>query len=97
MGDVWTALDTRLDRTVALKTSAERFSDRFANEARIIASLNHPNICTLFDVGPDFLVMEYIDGKTLDRLIPRKGMNLGDALHYAIEIVGALCAAHACV
>src|SRR4249920_984655 len=69
MGEVYRALYTRLPREVAIKTSNHEFSERFAREAKVIASLNHPNICTLYDVGPDFLVMELIDGPTLsDRI-----------------------------
>jgi len=60
MGELYRALDTRLDRTVAIKISAERFNERFEREARAIAALNHPHICSLYDVGPDFLVMESI-------------------------------------
>lgn len=60
MGAVWRARDTRLDRTVAIKFVEGQFSERFEREAKTIASLNHPHICTLFDVGPDYLVMEYI-------------------------------------
>src|SRR5476649_114943 len=65
MGQVWKARDTRLDRIVAIKTSAAKFSDRFEREARAIAALNHPNICTVHDVGPNYLVMELIEGPTL--------------------------------
>jgi serine/threonine protein kinase len=65
MGEVWKARDTRLDRTVAIKISAEQFTERFEREARAVAALNHPNICTLYDVGPNYLVMEYIDGQPL--------------------------------
>jgi serine/threonine protein kinase len=65
MGQVWKARDTRLNRTVAIKISHEQYSERFAREARAIAALNHPHICTLFDVGPDYLVMEYVEGKPL--------------------------------
>jgi hypothetical protein len=61
MGQVWKARDTRLDRVVAIKISAAKFSERFAHEARAIAALNHPHICTLHDVGPDYLVMEFVD------------------------------------
>ena len=69
MGEVYRARDTRLGRDVAIKRSAERFSDRFEREARAIAALNHPHICTLHDVGPDYLVMELVDGPTLaDRI-----------------------------
>src|SRR5213596_1399310 len=62
MGEVWKARDTRLDRIVAIKTSSQKFSERFQREARAIAALNHPNICQIYDVGPDYLVMEFIDG-----------------------------------
>src|SRR5712692_9301208 len=62
MGEVWKARDSRLDRIVAIKVSNEKFSERFEREARAVAALNHPNICTLHDVGPNYLVMEYIEG-----------------------------------
>ncbi len=65
MGQVYKARDTRLDRIVAIKTSAAQFSERFAREARAVAALNHPNICTLHDVGTDYLVMEFVDGTPL--------------------------------
>ncbi len=65
MGEVWKAKDTRLDRQVAVKFASERFSERFEREARAVASLNHPHVCTLYDVGPDYLVMELIDGQPL--------------------------------
>ena len=68
MGKVFRALDTRVHREVAIKTSAEQFNKRFECEARAIASLNHTragNVCTLFDVGPDYLVMEFVEGPTL--------------------------------
>jgi serine/threonine protein kinase len=77
MGEVFKARDTRLGRDVAIKISNEKFSDRFEREARSIAALNHPNICQLYDVGPDYLVMELIDGersKVLCRSIPRSTM-----------------------
>src|SRR5690349_9465876 len=90
MGEVYKARDTRLNRTVAVKVSRERFSERFEREARAIAALNHPHICTLYDVGPDYLVMEYVEGAELVGPLP-----LGQALQYAIEIAGALEAAHA--
>src|SRR3989337_1189967 len=65
MGAVYRAMDTRLGREVAIKISAERFTERFERESRAVAALNHPNICTLHDVGPNYLVMEYIDGQPL--------------------------------
>src|SRR5258708_34731220 len=61
MGEVYKARDTRLDRIVAVKTSRQAFTERFGREARAIAALNHPNICQLYDVGPDYLVMAVID------------------------------------
>ncbi|MDB4908006.1 MAG: serine/threonine protein kinase [Gemmatimonadetes bacterium] len=89
MGDVWKARDTRLDRIVAIKTSSEAFSDRFAREARAVAALNHPHICTLYDVGPDYLVMEYVEGAELKGPLP-----LETALKYCAQLASALEAAH---
>ena len=65
MGEVYKARDTRLDRVIAIKVSKTEFSERFEREARAVAALNHPNICQLYDVGPNYLVMEYLDGETL--------------------------------
>ena len=65
MGEVFRAVDTRLGRAVAIKTTHEQFSARFEREARAISSLNHPNICTLYDVGPNYLVMELVEGETM--------------------------------
>src|SRR5450432_1887899 len=62
MGEVYKARDTRLDRIVAVKLSKESFSERFEREARAVAALNHPNICQLYDVGPNYLVMEFVEG-----------------------------------
>src|ERR1044072_9533340 len=62
MGEVYKARDTRLGRPVAIKVSDERFSSRFEREAHAIALLNHPNICQLYDIGPNYLVMEFVDG-----------------------------------
>ena len=70
MGEVYKARDTRLERTVAVKVSKESFEERFRNEALAVAALNHPHICTLFDVGPDYLVMEYVEGKALRGPLP---------------------------
>jgi len=95
MGEVYQARDTRLDRDVAIKISAERFTDRFEREGRAIASLNHPNICTLHDVGsapgaPGYLVMEFIEGES-----PRGPLPLDTVLDYARQVAQALDAAHA--
>jgi Tol biopolymer transport system component/predicted Ser/Thr protein kinase len=89
MGEVWKARDTRLDRVVAIKVSQERFSDRFEREARAVAALNHPRICTLHDVGPNYLVMEYVEGTPLKGPLP-----LEKAVEYAGQILDALDAAH---
>ena len=70
MGQVWRARDTRLERIVAIKVAQEKFSERFEREARTVAALNHPNICTLYDVGATYLVMEYIEGKPLQGPLP---------------------------
>ncbi|MDP2997547.1 MAG: serine/threonine-protein kinase [Bryobacterales bacterium] len=89
MGEVWKARDTRLDRTVALKVSKADFSERFEREARAVAALNHPNICTLHDVGPNYLVMELIEGAPLKGPLP-----VEKAVEYAGQILDALDAAH---
>src|ERR1700692_3782610 len=89
MGEVYKARDTRLNRTVAVKISAEQFTERFEREAHAIAALNHPRICTLHDVGPNYLVMELVEGKPLKGPLP-----LEEALRYAIQICDALAAAH---
>jgi serine/threonine protein kinase len=70
MGEVWKARDTRLDRHVALKVSKAEFTARFDREARAIAAFNHPYICTIYDVGPNYLVMEWIDGVPLTGPLP---------------------------
>jgi Tol biopolymer transport system component/tRNA A-37 threonylcarbamoyl transferase component Bud32 len=89
MGEVYRARDTRLDRTVAIKKSDERFTDRFEREARAVAALSHPHICTLYDVGEDYLVMEYLEGRPIAGPLP-----VADALRYAIQAADALDAAH---
>ena len=89
MGEVYRARDPRLGRDVAIKVSAARFSERFEREARAVAALNHPNICTLYDVGPNYLVMEYIEGES-----PKGPMPLDEALRIARQIAEALEAAH---
>jgi Tol biopolymer transport system component/tRNA A-37 threonylcarbamoyl transferase component Bud32 len=94
MGEVYRATDTRLHRQVAIKISAARFSERFEREARVIASLNHPNICTLYDVGPNYLVMEYVEGRTLAERIQRGPIPLADALDIMRQMAAALEEAH---
>jgi eukaryotic-like serine/threonine-protein kinase len=94
MGQVYRAHDTRLRRDVAIKVSAERFSERFEKEARAIASLNHPNVCTLHDVGPNYLVMELVEGETLAERIKRGAIPLEEALRIAEQIAAALGVAH---
>jgi len=89
MGEVWKASDTRLHRGVAIKFCTNQFSDRFEREAKTIAALNHPNICTLFDIGPDHLVMEYIEGTP-----PRGPLAPPEAVRLALGIAAALEAAH---
>ena len=89
MGEVYRARDTRLGRAVAIKVSAEQFTERFEREARAVAALNHPNICTLYDVGPNYLVMEYIEGTQLKGPLP-----LEKATEYSGQILDALDAAH---
>src|SRR5262245_7067488 len=71
MGEVFRAVDTRLDRAVAIKITLEHFGAPFEREARAIASLNHPNICTLYDVGPNYLVMELLEGETVAARLKR--------------------------
>ncbi len=105
MGVVYKARDTRLDRVIAIKflhagkvADAER-KRRFVQEAKAASALNHPNIITIYDInqadGADFIAMEYVEGATLDRLIPKNGMRLGEVLKYAIQIAAALARAHA--
>src|ERR1035438_3909599 len=89
MGEIHKAIATRLGRTVAIKLLFEAHSDRFEREAHAIAALNHPHICTLYDVGPDYLVMEYIDGVPLKGPLPPR-----EAARLAMEIASALAAAH---
>jgi len=90
MGEVFRATDTRMGRDVAIKVVAEAFIERFDREVRAIAALNHPNICTIYDVGPNYLVMEYVDGVPLKGPLPE-----ATALQFALQIAAALDAAHA--
>jgi Tol biopolymer transport system component/predicted Ser/Thr protein kinase len=105
MGVVYKARDTHLDRFVAVKVlPPERVADpdrkrRFVQEAKAASALNHPNIITIYDIdsaeGVDFIAMELVEGRTLDEMIRRKGLPVGECLHCAVEIAGALAAAHA--
>ena len=90
MGEVYRAHDPRLHRDVAIKISHETFSDRFEREARAIAALNHPHICQIYDVGPDYLVMEFVEGAPL---APVEGSR--QLLDLAVQIADGLAAAHA--
>ena len=89
MGEVYSAHDPRTGRDVAIKVSTERFNERFDREVRAVAALNHPNICTLYDVGPNYLVMELVEGES-----PKGPLPLETALQYARQIAEALEAAH---
>jgi serine/threonine protein kinase/Tfp pilus assembly protein PilF len=89
MGEVWKARDTRLDRIVAIKQLIGQHSARFQQEGHAIAALNHPNICTLLDVGPDYLVMEYVEGKPLSG-----PLRVEEVVKLALQVVGALEEAH---
>jgi len=89
MGSVYRARDTRLNRNVAIKISKQGFGERFEREARAVAALNHPHICQLYGVGPNYLVMEFVEGAPLKGPLPR-----AKALEYAGEILDALDAAH---
>jgi len=95
MGQVFRAVDTRLGRTVAIKVSNERFSDRFEQESRAIAALNHPNICTLHDVGANYLVMELVEGETLAARLKRGKLTIEQAIRFGAQIAEGLAAAHA--
>ncbi len=94
MGEVYRAHDPRLRRDVAIKTSLQKFDERFEREARAIAALNHPNICQIYDVGPDYLVMELVEGPTLQERIREGAIPVGEALRIAGQIGDALAAAH---
>ena len=110
MGEVYRATDTRLDRTVAVKVLTAHVADspeqreRFEREARAVAAINHPNICTLFDVGRerpssagppmDFIVMEFLDGETVAQRLERGPVPVAEALPIAVEVAEALDTAH---
>jgi serine/threonine protein kinase len=104
MGEVYRARDTRLERDVALKLlRTDKLGDserrqQFVQEARAASALNHPNIVSIYDMLPvgdaHALVLEYVPGKTLDQLIPKRGLRLSEGLRWAIQIADALCSAH---
>src|SRR5262249_28042827 len=95
MGKVYRAVDTRLGRAVAVKITAEQFSARFEREARIVSALNHPRIFTLYDVGPNYLVMELVEGQTLSFELRKGQLPMERVLRYGAQIADALGAAHA--
>jgi serine/threonine protein kinase len=95
MGQVYKATDTRLGRAVAIKVSSQQFNARFEREARAISALNHPHICTLYDVGPDYLVMELVEGPTLAERLKQGALPMESVLRYGAQIADALAAAHA--
>jgi serine/threonine protein kinase len=94
MGRVYRARDSRLGRDVAIKILDERFTARFEREVRAVAALNHPNICTLHDIGPNYLVMEFVEGHSLATRLMQRPLAPGLVLHYGIQIAEALAAAH---
>ena len=95
MGEVYRATDTRLGRQVAIKTCRQEFGERFQREARVIASLNHRHICCVYDVGPNYLVMELLEGETLAEKLKHGQLPVELTLRYGGEIADALSAAHA--
>ena len=95
MGEVYRAHDNRLLRDVALKVASTQFDTRFEREARAIAQLNHPHICTLHDLGPDYLVMELVEGETLANRLKKGALPIEQAIRYGAQIADALAAAHA--
>src|SRR5205807_9053202 len=100
MGEVWRGRDTRLERSVAIKILPANFAEdtqfklRFEREARVVSQLNHPNICTLYDVGDSYLVMELLEGESLADRIERGPMPIADVLKYGSQIAEALDKAH---
>ena len=89
MGEVYKARDTRLGRVVAIKVSNDHCSERFEREARAVAALNHPHICQLYDVGPNYLVVEYVEGAPI-----RPPDSSEKLLDLAVQIADGLAAAH---
>jgi eukaryotic-like serine/threonine-protein kinase len=94
MGKVYRATDTRLNRKIAVKITEAKFSGRFEREARAISAFNHPHICTLYDVGPNYLVMELLDGSTLAEEIQNGPLSIERVARYGAQIAAALAEAH---
>jgi serine/threonine protein kinase len=94
MGEVFRAVDMRLGRAIAIKITREQFGSRVEREARAISALNHPNICTLHDIGPNYLVMELVEGETLAAKLKNGPLPVRTALLYACQIAAALVEAH---
>ena len=95
MGQVFRATDTRLERPVAIKICKRAFLDRFQQESRSIAAISHPNVCTLHDVGPNYLVMELVDGETMAARLKRGKLSLAQTMRFGAQIAEALAVAHA--
>jgi serine/threonine protein kinase len=95
MGEVYRARDARLNRFVAIKVSGAQFSERFEREAKAIAALNHPNICQIYDIGPNYLIMEYVDGAPVVSREQPRALPPAEAERLATQIASALEAAHA--
>ena len=95
MGVVFRGYDPILDRPVAIKICKEAFLDRFEQESRCIASISHPNVCTLYDVGPNYLVMELVEGETLAARLKRGKLSINETIRFAAQIAEALAVAHA--
>jgi serine/threonine-protein kinase len=93
MGQVYRAFDPRLRRDVAIKIASDHFGERFDREVQALAALNHPNICTAYDVGPNYLVMELVEGTNLRECV-RRGLSLDRSLLIARQVLEALGAAH---
>ncbi len=89
MGQVYRATDTRLERPVAIKICKRAFLDRFRQESRSIAAISHPNVCTLHDVGPNYLVMELVEGETMAARLKRGRLTLAETLRFGAQIAAA--------
>ena len=94
MGHVFRATDTRLNRPVAIKICKEAFIDRFEQESRSIAAISHPHVCTLYDVGPNYLVMELVEGETLAARLKRGKLSVSETIRFGAQIAEALAVAH---